>query len=62
MYIVSFYCLVLDMYWFCCHQKVINRDSSSSYVSVSAGSPKGLFLALCYFWFTLMILVISFFP
>jgi hypothetical protein len=51
-----------ENYLFCRHQNVVNRDSLSSYVYVSAGSPNGLFLDLCYFWFTLMILVISFFP
>ena len=51
-----------ENYLYCRHQKVVNRDSSSSYVSVSAGVPQGSVLGLCYFWFTLMILVISFFP
>ena len=35
-----------ENYVYCRHHKVVNRDSSRSYVSVSAGSPKGLFLIL----------------
>jgi hypothetical protein len=53
---------LFENYLYCRHQKVVNRDLSSSYVSVSAGVPQGLFLDLCYFWFTSMILVIRFFP
>jgi hypothetical protein len=30
-----------ENYLYCRHQKVVNRDSSSSYVSVSAGVPQG---------------------
>jgi hypothetical protein len=34
-----------EHYLYCRHQKVVNRDSSSSYVSVSAGVPQGSVLA-----------------
>ena len=30
-----------EFFLYCRHQKVVNRDSSSSYVSVSAGVPQG---------------------